>query len=252
MIRLRGVRKRYITNKVVNEVLKGVDLDIENGEFVAIVGRSGSGKTTMLNLIGALDSDYEGSVAVDGKELRTLDDVQISTYRNQNIGFIFQSFYLLEHMTCVENVALPAVFARGADALSHEAALARARAVMAEVELEEKCDALPNTLSGGQKQRVAIARALFSKPKLMICDEPTGNLDTSTAHAILDLFRKLNEEQGITLVIVTHDDMISKACKRVVRIDDGRLVEGAGEFSSRAAKAERPHIADSERLEVTA
>lgn len=260
MIRLRGVRKRYITDKVINEVLKGVDLDIDNGEFVAIVGRSGSGKTTMLNIVGALDSDYDGSVAVDGKELRTLDDVQISTYRNQNIGFIFQSFYLLEHMTCVENVALPAVFARGADALDHVAALARAREVMNEVELADKYDALPNTLSGGQKQRVAIARALFSRPKLMICDEPTGNLDTSTAHAILELFRKLNEEHGITLVIVTHDDMISKACKRVVHIADGRLVEGAGEFSSRseeagkspAPKADRPHTSDTDRAEATA
>lgn len=257
MIRLRGVRKSYTTNKVVNEVLKGVDLDIEAGEFVAIVGRSGSGKTTLLNIIGALDSQYQGSVAVGGKELRTLSDVQLSEYRNQNIGFIFQSFYLLEHMTCVENVALPAVFARGADALEHKAALARAREVMTEVELADKFDALPNTLSGGQKQRVAIARALFNKPKLMICDEPTGNLDSSTAHAILDLFRKLHEEQGITLVIVTHDDMISKACKRVVRIADGSIVEGAGEFGSRelsSAKAERgpAQAAESHKAEVTA
>ncbi len=259
MIRLRGVRKSYTTNKVVNEVLKGVDLDIAAGEFVAIVGRSGSGKTTLLNIIGALDSEYEGSVAVDGRELRTLDDVEISGYRNQNIGFIFQSFYLLEHMTCVENVALPASFARGADALDHQAALARAREVMTEVELADKYDALPNTLSGGQKQRVAIARALFSRPKLMICDEPTGNLDSSTAQAILDLFRKLNDEQGITLVIVTHDDMISKACKRVVHIDDGRLAEGAGEFGSRdprepgAARAERPQTkSDPHKAELTA
>lgn len=227
MIRLRGVRKSYTTNKVVNEVLKGVDLDIDTGEFVAIVGRSGSGKTTLLNIVGALDSEYEGSVAVDGKELRSLSDVQISQYRNQNIGFIFQSFYLLDHMSCVENVALPALFARGADAMDRAAALARAQAVMAEVELSDKCEALPNTLSGGQKQRVAIARALFSKPKLMICDEPTGNLDATTAQAILALFRVLNEEQGITLVIVTHDPMISKACKRVVNIADGTIRSNA-------------------------
>ncbi|MCA9699128.1 MAG: ABC transporter ATP-binding protein [Myxococcales bacterium] len=237
MIRLRGVSKRYTTNKVANQVLEGVDLDIEAGEFVAIVGRSGSGKTTLLNIIGALDSDYLGSVEVDGKQLRDLDDPGISAYRNQNIGFIFQSFYLLEHMTCLENVVLPAVFARGEGALAHEAAVARGREVMAQVELSEKCDALPNTLSGGQKQRVAIARALFNRPRLMICDEPTGNLDTATALAILDLFRQLNEDQGITLVIVTHDDMISQACKRVVHIHDGRLVEGAGDFSRAAAQA---------------
>lgn len=229
MIRLRGVRKSYTTNKVVNEVLKGIDLDIEAGEFAAIVGRSGSGKTTLLNIVGALDSQYEGSVQVEGKELRDLDDVAISSYRNQNIGFIFQSFHLLEHMTCLENVALPSVFSRDnsrtGKVLTRQAALARARDVLDEVELSEKCDALPNTLSGGQKQRVAIARALFCRPNLMICDEPTGNLDVATAQSILALFRRLNEEQGITLVIVTHDHMISKACKRVIHIREGRIVE---------------------------
>ncbi|EDM78945.1 ABC transporter, ATP-binding protein [Plesiocystis pacifica SIR-1] len=238
MIRLRGVRKSYTTGKVVNEVLRGVDVDIGEGEFVAIVGRSGSGKTTLLNILGALDSEYEGSVEVDGRQLDSLDDVGISDYRNRNIGFIFQSFYLMEHMSCLENVALPAVFARGSESMTREAALARGREVMEQVELADKCDALPNTLSGGQKQRVAIARALFNRPRLMICDEPTGNLDASTAHAILDLFRALNEDQGITLIIVTHDDMISKACKRVVRIHDGKVVEGAGEFATR----ERPEL----------
>ena len=230
MIRLRGVRKSYTTNKVVNEVLKGVDLDIEAGDFAAIVGRSGSGKTTLLNIIGALDSDYQGSVEVDGKALDKLDDVSISAYRNQNIGFIFQSFYLLEHMSCIENVALPASFARGDEGMTHEAALARAREVMDRVGLADKCEALPNTLSGGQKQRVAIARALFNKPRLMICDEPTGNLDLTTAKSILALFRELNEDQGITLVIVTHDLMISDACKHVVHLDEGKIVDGPGEF----------------------
>jgi ABC-type lipoprotein export system ATPase subunit len=225
MIRLRGVRKSYTTNRVVNEVLRGIDLDIEAGEFAAIVGRSGSGKTTLLNIIGALDSEYDGSVEVEGKQLRDLNDVAISSYRNQNIGFIFQSFYLLEHMTCLENVALPSVFSRSEHVLTRQAALARARDVLDEVELSEKCDALPNTLSGGQKQRVAIARALFCRPNLMICDEPTGNLDVSTAQSILALFRRLNEEQGITLVIVTHDHMISQACKRVIHIREGRIVE---------------------------
>jgi putative ABC transport system ATP-binding protein len=240
MIRLRGVRKSYTTNKVVNEVLKGVDLDIEAGEFAAIVGRSGSGKTTLLNIIGALDSQYEGSVEVEGKQLRELDDVAISSYRNQHVGFIFQSFYLLDHMTCVENVALPSVFARDDRVMSRAAALARAREVLAEVELSEKCDALPNTLSGGQKQRVAIARALFCRPSLMICDEPTGNLDLATAQSILALFRRLNEEQGITLVIVTHDHMISQACKRVIHIREGRIVEEPSATTSAAAAAGEP------------
>lgn len=237
MIRLRGVRKRYTTDKVVNEVLKGIDLDIADGEFVAIVGRSGSGKTTLLNVIGALDTDYEGSVEVGGRDLRKLDDAAISDYRNRNIGFVFQSFHLLEHMTCRENITLPALFARG-ELLDPAATAARADEVLREVDLTDKRDALPNTLSGGQKQRVAIARALFQRPKLMICDEPTGNLDSSTAQSILALFRRLNEEFGITLVIVTHDDMISKACKRIVRIDDGRIVEGAGEFATRTREPE--------------
>ncbi|PRP92207.1 Macrolide export ATP-binding/permease protein MacB [Enhygromyxa salina] len=240
MIRLRGVRKSYTTNKVVNEVLKGIDLDIEAGEFVGIVGRSGSGKTTLLNIIGALDSHYDGSVEVDGKQLRELDDVEISAYRNQNIGFIFQSFYLLEHMTCVENVALPAVFARGESAVPHEAALARAREVMEQVELSEKCDALPNTLSGGQKQRIAIARALFNRPKVMICDEPTGNLDVATAQSIVALFHRLNQEQDITLVIVTHDRLIAGACKRVVHITDGRIVDGSGALFDAAEPEPEP------------
>lgn len=230
MIRLRGVRKSYTTSKVVNEVLKGVDLDIEAGEFVAIVGRSGSGKTTLLNIIGALDTKYEGDVEVDGKALRGLDDMNISNYRNRNIGFIFQSFYLLDHMTCVENVALPAMFGRGELRLDRSAAEARAAQVLEQVGLSDKRDALPNTLSGGQKQRVAIARALFNRPSLMICDEPTGNLDLTTARSILELFRELNRDAGITMVIVTHDHFISQACDRVVHIDEGLISEGAGEF----------------------
>lgn len=240
MIRLRGVRKRYTTNKVVNEVLKGIDLDIAEGEFVAIVGRSGSGKTTLLNIVGALDTEYEGSVEVDGRDIAKLDDAAVSDYRNRNIGFIFQSFHLLEHMTCRENISLPAMFARGDGALDAAGAAKRVDEVLAEVELVEKRDAFPGTLSGGQKQRVAIARALFQRPKLLICDEPTGNLDSTTAQAILALFRRLNEELGITLVIVTHDDMISRACKRVVRIDDGRIVEGAGEFATRVREPSGP------------
>jgi putative ABC transport system ATP-binding protein len=260
MIRLRGVRKSYITSatgsggKVVNEVLKGIDVDIEAGEFVAIVGRSGSGKTTLLNIVGALDSHYDGSVEVAGKQLRDLDDVAISSYRNQNIGFIFQSFYLLEHMTCIENVALPAVFARDQQVLSRPDALARAREILAEVELSEKCDALPNTLSGGQKQRVAIARALFSRPSLMICDEPTGNLDVSTTQSILALFRRLNEERGITLVIVTHDMLISRACKRVIHIQDGLIAEGPDEPTQpeEPAKSDEPAPPDELAEEASA
>jgi ABC-type lipoprotein export system ATPase subunit len=226
MIRLRGVRKNYTTNKVVNEVLKGIDLDIGAGEFVAIVGRSGSGKTTLLNIVGALDSQYEGSVEVDGRQLRDLDDTAVSSYRNQNVGFIFQSFYLLEHMTCLENVALPSSFARDDRVLTRPAALARAREVMEQVELSEKCDALPNTLSGGQKQRVAIARALGGGPPVILGDEPTAAVDSKTALGIMELLHGLARQQGRAVVVVTHDHRLERYADRVVEVEDGRVSGG--------------------------
>lgn len=222
MIRVRGMHKSYRTGKLQTHVLKGVDLEIEDGDFVSIIGPSGSGKTTLLHAIGGLDSDYEGAVEVDGKDLHKLNDADLSDYRNRTVGFVFQSFYLLATRTCVENVALPAVFARG-KALSEQAATERAKEVLRKVGLDDKFDALPTMLSGGQRQRVAIARALFNRPKLMLCDEPTGNLDSKMGSAIIDLFRELNREDGITVVIVTHDPSIAKLTRRRVRVDDGQL-----------------------------
>jgi ABC-type lipoprotein export system ATPase subunit len=223
MIRLRGVSKTYRTGKVENRVLRGVDLEIGDGEFVALVGRSGSGKTTLLNIIGGLDTDYEGAAEFNGRDLRRMGDAELSGYRNQHVGFIFQSFHLLEHLTCRENVLLPAQFARGSDSPSEAALNSRADEVLELVDLAEKANDPPTTLSGGQKQRVAIARALFNRPSLMICDEPTGNLDRETADSILDTFRQLNEEQGITLVLVTHDPAASAAANRVVEVIDGQV-----------------------------
>lgn len=223
MIRVRGMEKSYRTGKLVNHVLKGVDLDIEDGEFVSIVGPSGSGKTTLLHAIGGLDADYKGSVEVFGKDLHKLRDVELSTYRNQQVGFVFQSFYLLAHMSCIENVALPAVFSRdGAHDLL--AARARAREVLAQVGLDEKFDDLPTTLSGGQRQRVAIARALFSRPKLVLCDEPTGNLDAEMGATVMELFAELNASEDVTMLIVTHDANVASATNRQIRVEDGLLV----------------------------
>ncbi len=225
MIRVRGMRKSYRTGRVVNEVLHGVDLDIADGDMVSIVGPSGSGKSTLLHALGGLDRDYEGTIEVDGRDLHKLSDADLSDYRNRHVGFIFQAFNLLENMSCRDNVALPATFARGQDAPAKDKAYARAAELLTRVGLQDKILASPNTLSGGQKQRVAIARALFSRPKMMLCDEPTGNLDTKTGAAVVDLFRQLNAEDGITILIVTHDPRISALTHRTVRVEDGQLHE---------------------------
>ena len=224
MIRLRGMHKTYRTGKVETEVLRGVDLDIDEGEFVAIVGPSGSGKTTLLHAVGGLDSDYSGTVEVDGKDLHKLSDVELSSYRNRTVGFVFQHFYLLPHMTCLENVMLPALFTRG-EQEDDEKLRKRAMEVLEHVDLTEKANDPPTTLSGGQRQRIAIARALFNEPRLMLCDEPTGNLDSKLGESILKLFTDLNEEKGITVLIVTHDPGIAASTKRQVLVKDGKLSE---------------------------
>jgi ABC-type lipoprotein export system ATPase subunit len=224
MIKLADVHRTYsadkATRETAREVLRGVSLEIADGELVAIVGRSGSGKSTLLNVIGGLDTGYTGAVEVDGKPLRAMADAALSAYRNRTVGFVFQAFNLLDHLTCAENAALPALFR---PELSAADVAARARAVLAQVGIADRADAHPTALSGGQKQRVAIARALFGAPRVMLCDEPTGNLDLATGAAILELFRELNRKEKLTLVIVTHEEAISRAADRVLRLDDGRL-----------------------------
>ncbi len=241
MIRIRGMHKSYTTGKVVTEVLSGVDLDIGEGEFISVIGPSGSGKSTLLHAIGGLDSDYTGSIEVDGKNLAKLSDAELSEYRNQTVGFVFQSFYLLPHMTCLENIALPAVFKRDGEE-DHATSLVRAKAVLEQVDLAEKANALPTTLSGGQRQRIAIARALFHRPRVILCDEPTGNLDRKTGSAIIDLFRKLNEDDGITVIIVTHDPQLAATTKRKILVDDGALTE----IEDATAVIARGHESDEE------
>ncbi len=220
MIRVRGLHKSYRSGDGSSqEVLRGVDLDIGRGEFVSVVGRSGSGKTTLLNIIGGLDSDYRGDVEVEGKRLHEMSDLEASAYRNNHVGFVFQSFHLFEYMSCLENVLLPSLFDR--KGVAPQEARARALDLLDQVGIAEKAEQPPMNLSGGQKQRVAIARALFNRPSMMICDEPTGNLDRRSGDAILELFRKLNVEDEITLLIVTHDPLIADAASRCVRIEDG-------------------------------
>jgi putative ABC transport system ATP-binding protein len=221
IIQLTDIKKSYGNGKTATPVLRGVSLSIDRGDFVALVGQSGSGKSTLLNIIGGLDTADSGGVIVDGHDYARLDDVAQSRLRNQRIGFIFQSFHLLEHLSVAENVALPSYF----NGRPGEAA-ARARECLARVGLADYAERRPGALSGGQKQRVAIARALFGKPILLLCDEPTGNLDSETGKGVIALFDELNKE-GLTLVIVTHEERVSQAARRVVRIADGLLVDQA-------------------------
>jgi putative ABC transport system ATP-binding protein len=219
IIQLSDIKKSYGSGKTATPVLRGVSLSIERGDFVALVGQSGSGKSTLLNIIGGLDTADSGRVVVDGHDYARLDDAAQSRLRNQRIGFIFQSFHLLEHLSVVENVALPSYF-NG----KHGEAVTRARESLARVGLADYAERRPGALSGGQKQRVAIARALFGKPILLLCDEPTGNLDSETGKGVISLFQELNRE-GLTLVIVTHEERVSQAARRVLRIADGQLVD---------------------------
>ena len=200
-------------------VLDGVTLSIAAGEFVAVVGRSGSGKSTLLHVLGGLDSAYAGSVTVAGTKLDGLGDRALASFRNASVGFVFQSFHLVAGMSALENVMLPAAFSGGG---STDGDAARAKEALARVGLGEKVERLPGQLSGGERQRVAIARALFNRPKVLLCDEPTGNLDVQTADEVIGLFQSLNAE-GLTIVAVTHEERLRSAAKRVLTLVEGKL-----------------------------
>ena len=214
MIRLDSVGKSY----GAQPVLRDVSLSVADGELLSLVGRSGSGKSTLLHIMGGLDRRYTGKASVLGHDLHALDDRRLARFRNREVGFVFQAFNLLDHLTARENVKLPSYFA------DSDVADADRRAVdaLARVGIGDKAESRPSALSGGQKQRVAIARALYHAPKLLLCDEPTGNLDSETGAQIIDLFRALNKE-GLTLVIVTHEERVSSVATRVLRLEDGAL-----------------------------
>ncbi len=220
MIELVDVVKKYRIG--VHEVvaLNGVSLRVEEGEFVAIMGPSGSGKSTLLYLIGCLDKPTSGKVIIDGMDTSTLNDRELTDLRREKIGFVFQQYYLIPTLTALENVELPMVF-RGVPKDRRER---RARYLLELVGLKGKEDRKPMELSGGEQQRIAIARALANEPSILLCDEPTGNLDTKSGRVVMDLIKKLNVEQGVTVVLVTHDPSLSYYADRVVKIRDGRIV----------------------------
>ena len=207
-----------------DEVLRGVSLQIKKGELLALMGRSGSGKSTLLHVIGGLDRDYTGQVRVFGHDLAQLSDVALSHLRNAQIGFVFQSFHLLDHISCVDNVLLPNVFAEKPlpDKIAHEHACHQ----LQRVGLGDRLKSRPSELSGGQKQRVAIARALLFSPQLLLCDEPTGNLDAQTGQQIIALFSQLAAE-GLTMLLVTHELRVAQAAGRILRLVDGQLATGS-------------------------
>ncbi len=220
MIELKQLRRTYQIGAQTIHALDGVDMQIDEGEFLAIMGRSGSGKSTLLNMLGCMDRPDGGSYRLDSQAVSEMDDDQLSEFRNRYIGFIFQSFHLLPRLTTLENVLLPR---RYHDQGFREEDRDRAVALLKRVDLGDRLDHKPNELSGGQRQRVAIARSLINEPRLLLADEPTGNLDSRTSDAIMDLLQELNRD-GQTIVMVTHEQDIANFAQRQVHMMDGSIL----------------------------
>ena len=218
LIQMTDIRKEYKMGDEIVYANDGVTLDIDKGEFVAIVGKSGSGKSTLMNIIGALDVPTSGKYLLGGKDVGKLSDNQLADIRNKMIGFVFQQYNLLPRMNLLENVELPLLYAH----VSNHEREKRAREALEKVGLAEKAKQMPNQLSGGQQQRVSIARALAANPSLILADEPTGALDSKTSRQVLDFFKKIHEE-GNTVIMITHDNSIAIEAKRVIRIADGKI-----------------------------
>ena len=218
ILQLRSITRDFKMGAQTVHVLKGIDLDIFKNQYVALMGPSGSGKSTLMNLLGCLDTPTEGSYVLNGSDVSALDDNALAEIRNNEIGFVFQTFNLLPRSTALENVALPLVYA----GWGKEERIARASEVLTQVGLGDRMDHKPNQLSGGQRQRVAVARALVNKPALILADEPTGNLDSKTSVEIMKLFDEI-QAAGNTVVLVTHEEDIAQYAKRVIRLVDGNI-----------------------------
>ena len=221
MLRLADIRKSFEFGPLTVEVLRGVDLEVAEGDLLSIMGPSGSGKSTLMNIIGLLGKPTAGSYYLNGREVSSMGDRELSAFRNVHIGFVFQSFNLLGHLTALENVAAPLIY-RG---MGRGETRRRARAILEKVGMEDRLGHKPDQLSGGQKQRVAIARALVGTPSVVLADEPTGALDSATAEEVLELLIRLNREERITIVVITHDPGVARRCARRTLMQDGVLLE---------------------------
>jgi putative ABC transport system ATP-binding protein len=221
MINMRKIRKIYSTGKVEVEALRKIDLKIDENEFVSVMGPSGSGKSTLMNLMGCLDTPTSGEYFLDGQKVENLSPNELAEIRNQKVGFVFQSFNLLPYATAFENVEVPLIFA-GVPSRKRKK---RAEELLEQVDLKDRADHKPTELSGGEMQRVSIARALANQPRLILADEPTGNLDSVSGKEIVDLFEDL-WRQGHTIIVITHDNEISRRTKRIIKLRDGLIVDG--------------------------
>ncbi len=226
LIRLRDIHKTYHLGEIDLPVLKGVSLAIARGELVALMGASGSGKSTLMNILGCLDHPSSGEYWLDGLDISPYGAKERARLRNRTIGFVFQSFNLLPRMSALDNVLMPLDYTR--EHLTEAQRRERALGMLAKVGLAGRADHQPSQLSGGEQQRVAIARSLINRPELLLADEPTGNLDSATSEEILEMFEKLNQEEGITLVLVTHDPGVAAHSRRVIHMKDGRLEDPGG------------------------
>lgn len=219
LIEIKGITKEFRIGSQVIRALREIDLEINKGEYLALMGASGSGKSTLMNILGCLDTPSAGSYHLRGKDVSRMNDDQLAEIRNKEIGFVFQTFNLLPRYTALDNVALPLIYA----GVEKETRTERASEVLSRVGLSDRMDHKPNELSGGQRQRVAVARALINDPSIILADEPTGNLDSKTSAEIMDLFDHLANE-GNTIVLVTHEDDIAERAKRLVRMKDGEIM----------------------------
>lgn len=220
MIEIKDLHKSYKVGKNSLHVLKGINLSIDEGDLVAIMGSSGSGKSTLLNILGMLDVADSGTYTLDNVPIKDLDETKAAKYRNKFLGFIFQSFNLINYKTALENVALPLYYQKVGRKERNE----KAMDYLAKVGLTDWAEHLPSELSGGQKQRIAIARAMAAEPKVLLADEPTGALDSTTSYEVMQLIQDINDE-GKTILVVTHEDDIAQMCKRIVQLKDGIIIE---------------------------
>ena len=216
VIKIRNITRDFALGSEIVKVLKGIDLDIERGEYVALMGPSGSGKSTLMNLLGCLDTPTSGSYELNGSDVSNMTDDELAEIRNKEIGFVFQTFNLLPRTTALENVALPMIYAGASKTDRTE----RAKEVLTDVGLADRMDHKPNQLSGGQRQRVAVGRALVNKPSIILADEPTGNLDSKTSEEIMKLFDDIHKA-GNTVILVTHEEEIAEHAHRIIRLRDG-------------------------------